>query len=127
VLYYIEQSGPTFLQATAFLLWIAGILMWMFRHEKKCIQNYIFISFCTLALFSIISFHCMYASGESYIFSAHAWPYLVLPGVIAFRNSWLKNDYWPITILIAAVALSILQMILGLNILLNLKPPPDIF
>ncbi|CAN5567021.1 hypothetical protein BH23BAC1_BH23BAC1_32810 [soil metagenome] len=121
--YYIEQSGPSIFQGIAFIFWVGGIIWYTFRNEKRSYPNLTFFVFCALSLLSIIGFHSFYATGESFIFSAHAWPYVVLPGVITIRNSFLKKDYGLIIILLTAVALSMVQMTIGLDMLLKIQLP----
>ncbi len=121
--FMVVKKGPTILQISASILYLSGILWYLINNIKSQVKEASFIFYCTLALFSIVIFHSFYATKESYIFSAHAWPYLLLPGLVALRNSWKNSQRLPVLFILLALLLTIIQTVIGFNVLFNLQKP----
>jgi hypothetical protein len=111
--------GWTILQAVACGLWIAGTTVWVLSLNRNS-PEYLFLLCCVTGALSLIVFHTSYATHDAYMFAAHIWPYIVLPGVLAWIENVRVRRFAGAICITIAVALSVLQNIEGLRVLLGL-------
>jgi hypothetical protein len=119
----VIPSTTSHIQIVAFICYVGTLIVWAWKNRKIAFIEVNFLLYCTAAFLSLLLFHSFYAVDEAYIFSAHGWPFLVVPGLIVLRKSWLQHEWLPILFIILTVALCALQTILGLQALLQLKLP----
>jgi hypothetical protein len=107
--YPLPQVSP--LQVGALLLWAAGsFLALMRRGEKQSIEGR-FVFYCLAAWLSVTLFHASYDPQEAFIFCAHAWPFVLLPGLIALERAIRDRNRVAIGCLAAAITFSLVQLI----------------
>lgn len=121
---FLVLTEPALLQIGAAVAWLSGIALWIWRNAATAKREVFYILFCFGALISLIVFHSLYAANEAFMFSPHGWSFLLLPGLIAFTYSWLRQDTWTLLTLLLAVVLSAVQFVFGIYGLLQLPPPP---
>lgn len=117
----VGNLGVTGLQTAGFLAWCMGVLLWARPAGRGSPERW-FLRYCLLAALSLIAFHSAYATDEAYLFSAHMWPYLVLPAVLAWTNGVRTGRVAPVVFITAAVAFSAVQTGVGLAGLRGLPP-----
>lgn len=117
----VSLTSATYFQIFACLLYLSGIIVWMFQNKGKNHFELNFIFYCTFAFISLMAFHNLYAVNESYIFSAHGWPFLVLPGIIVLKNSWNTFNRKIIVCILFALLISLIQLSDGIYKLLHLS------
>jgi hypothetical protein len=116
----VRNLGMTAFQIAGLLLWCAGVLLWAW-HGGRGSPERRFVQFALAAALSLIAFHTVYAAHEAYVFSAHIWPYLVLPGVLAWTDGVRTRRFAQVICITAAVVLSAIQTGSGL---MNLRGLP---
>ncbi|HVS08495.1 MAG TPA: hypothetical protein VMS76_01380 [Planctomycetota bacterium] len=110
----IHSASATPLQWAAFALWLAAVGLWVRRGRAGEPAERRFGAYCAAALLALLAFHVPFSAWEAYIFSPHAWPYVVVPGVLAWRWGMQARNRAVILCVAAAVALSLLQTAYGL-------------
>ena len=70
---------------------------------------------------SLVAFHAVYATDEAYIFSPHVWPFVVLPGVLAWTDARHDRDRLALLCLGGATIVALVQTGLGLHTLWTLQ------
>jgi hypothetical protein len=116
----VRNLGMTAFQIAGLPLWCAGVLLWAW-HGGRGSPERRFVRFALAAALSLIAFHTVYAAHEAYVFSAHIWPYLVLPGVLAWTDGVRTRRFAQVICITAAVVLSAIQTGSGL---MNLRGLP---
>jgi hypothetical protein len=74
------------LSCCAAVLWLLGVLIYA-RSLPARSRVVHFLRHCALILSIFVLFHAIYDPAESYIFAAHAWPFLILPGLLAWNDA----------------------------------------
>ena len=105
----LREREPTLLQLAACALWCTAIVLWA-RSPQRAPAERRFATTCALALAALIVFHSFVSSYEAYIFSAHAWPFVALPGVLAGLSGSPRQR----RCIRLAVGLALLQTLLGI-------------
>lgn len=107
-------------QAAACLLWLAGIGLWLRQSIISCDRRFAVV--CASALGELIAFHSVYDTGEAYLFSPHAWPFVLLPGLVAFADGLQMRRFCQIACFAASIGLSAVQLVSGLSGLVKCLP-----
>jgi hypothetical protein len=110
----LKLAEEFYLQIAAFFLYMSGIVNWAWRKKGFNNLELKYILYCAAAFLSLLFFHCIYAVEESYMFTPHGWPFLVVPGILVLRDSWLQHNQWPIIFISLTLLLCALQIALGI-------------
>lgn len=119
----IIPRAPGSLHYLALLAWISGIGAWWLTrsghaHERR------FVALSVAAAASLVGFHSVYGSYESYVVSPHSWPYVALPGFIAALSAYRQQRRLPLALIIAALVMSCVQSARGFGSLDGLPAQP---
>ena len=121
----IAHRDATFLQGVTFLLWCTGIAIWVGKSRGRAVVEKRFLLLCAGSFLALVAFHTVYSPYDAYIFSVHLWPFLLLPGVLIWIDSLHTRYSGVVACMTTAIALSVVQMILGFVILVNLSGTTD--
>ena len=119
----IIPRRPGSLHHLALLAWLAGIGVWWWTRSGTAHERQ-FVVLSAAAAASLIGFHSIYGSYESYVVSPHAWPYIALPGVIAGLAAYRQKHRLPMALIIAAMVMSCVQSARGFRSLDSLPVQP---
>ncbi len=92
------------LQVVAAALWLLGIAAWL--RDASSVERRFAVA-CGVALSSVVAFHTTYANQEAFMFSPHAWPYILLPGLAAGLDA---RRGAPVLLVRAALLLCLVQV-----------------
>jgi len=106
------------LSSFSFIMWSVSFWLW-FRQKSTLKWEKHFFRACFAALFSMIIFYAIYANYEAYLFSAHSWPFIILPGIYALGKSVQTRCKTEICCFICAICLSAVQTFFGMISLFN--------
>lgn len=83
------QTKPTIepLQVAALLFWVVGILCTACGTVKRNSRWATALASWLLAYVALLLFHSFYDAQEAFLFSGHAWPFVVLPALLAFKGA----------------------------------------
>jgi hypothetical protein len=118
----ILKDAPNLLQITAAVCWFLGIVFcwrieWGNTHGQA--QRGMTIG-CLFALLWLVTFHSFFASDEAYMFSVHAWPFVLIPGLLALRDGFQARRLPVLLPLGIALLLALIQTTLALPALFRL-------
>jgi hypothetical protein len=119
----IGPRGPSPLHYLALLAWIAGLAVWWAGGLRTTAETRILV-LTSIAGASLVAFHSIYGSYESYVVSPHVWPYIALPACFAVLSSRRLGRHLPLALLAAALALSLVQSSIGMRSLNRLPSQP---
>jgi len=110
----VPAGSGSALSWAAFLLWSVGIAAFL-RARKRggvCDEKHFAVA-CLAALATMVAFHSVYNTREAYLFSAHAWPYVLLTGLVAFEDAVARGERTRILLFAGALALAAAQTAIG--------------
>ena len=119
----IAPREPGLLHYLALLSWVAGIAIWWLTRSGTARERQ-FVLLSAVAGASLIAFHSVYGSYESYVVSPHSWPYVALPGVIAGLAAYRQRRRLPLALITAALVIACVQSGRGLRSLNGLPAQP---
>ena len=119
----ITARGPSALHFMALLAWAAGIVLWWGTRTRTVADKQLVI-LTSLAGASLVAFHSVYGSYESYVTSPHVWPYVAIPGCLAYVSSRRHGLRLPAGLIVATLILSLVQSATGLRSLNGLPSQP---
>jgi hypothetical protein len=125
----ILRDAASPLQVAAAILWASAVAVWflMRRRRAEAAGERRLILCCAGAAVLLLAFHATFASDEAFMFSPHAWPFLVVPGVVALWDSAARRERLPLLLLGTSLALCGIQSAWGVSILASLRPAPPAF
>jgi hypothetical protein len=115
---------PTLWHVAAFSSWMTALIAWRRRAPGSADAS--FVGLCLMALGSLVVFHTFYGDFETYLYSAHAWPYVVLPGLAVAMAAARSNARGPAWLLAIALACAATQTVNGLRSLDRLPTQPGV-
>jgi len=109
------------LQIVALVLWTVGIVQWARRNRSAALadrdsEQQVALA-CAGALLFLVGFHAIYDASEAFLFSGHAWPFVLLPGLFALEESLYERRTGVMLCLLSAIAVSAVQVVLGFTAL----------
>ena len=116
----VPREAPTRLQLGAGGLWIIGLIAWWRQTLQTHLAERQIVFCCLLALAGLLTFSSVYDPFEAYMVSAHAWPFILVPLLVAVKNSLETRRYLPLYCLAACVVLSFAQTLAAFPHLLHL-------
>lgn len=116
----VPREAPTRLQLFAGGLWIIGLIAWWRQTGPAHQVERQLVFCCHVALTGLLAFSCIYDPFEAYMVSPHAWPFVLVPLLLAVKTSLETRKYLPLYCLGACVLLSLAQTLIAFPHLLHL-------
>lgn len=117
-LIYVKDGGPL-PQAIPCALWYLGIFLWLPRgYQAHPVERKVIIA-CLAATAALVAFHAAYCTFEAFMFSPHAWPFVVLPGLCILKARAPGRAGAPAFLLLGAALMSLAMSAFHLNSLNN--------
>jgi hypothetical protein len=110
----VQILDATWLHVAAFALWCAGVFFWLSRPNARSSERR-FVGWDVVAACSLVVFHSVYDSDKAYMFAPHLWPYLVLPGTLAWLHGVRERRFAAVACITAATLASAAQTGRGLE------------